>query len=82
MDYPILKKLQCSGDYSDDLHGYEMYEVPIYDIPINKKNFCKPFTTMEGKAGTKTIALCKNSKDSKTCNICVDTAKQLANMNK
>jgi len=82
MEYPILKKLQCTGDYIEDSQGYEIYEIPIYAIPINKKNFCKPFTTLESKTGTKTIALCKNAKTAKMCNICIDTAKQLSKMNK
>jgi hypothetical protein len=81
MNYPILKRVECTGEYNEASHSYEVYDIPIHAIPINKKNFCRPVTTMEGKAGTKTINLCKNAPTAKTCNICVATAKQIFKMN-
>jgi hypothetical protein len=81
MDYQVEKKLECIGEYIDGSLGYEVYEIPIYAIPINKKAFCKPYTTLETKGGTKTIPLCNDAKNSKNCNKCVDTAKKLYRMN-
>jgi hypothetical protein len=85
MDYPILKKLKLQGDYQgmvNDVATWDEYEVPIYDIPINKKNYCRPFTQMETKDGIRNVPACANFNKANSCNVCVNTAKQIAKMNK
>jgi len=80
MEYPVLKHLECVGEYRGD-GNYEVYFLPIYAIPLKKKEYCKPYATIETKNGTKTVELCGNAKNSKTCNKCVNTARKLFTMN-
>jgi len=88
-EYRVLKKLKLQGEYKgmyQDMHGkttptYDEYEVVIYDIPINKKEFCKPYSQIETKDGTKTVPVCTNANRSNSCNICVNTAKSIYKMN-
>lgn len=88
-EYQVLKKLKLQGEYKgmiQDMHGdttatFDEYEVTIYDVPINKKEFCKPYSQIETKDGTKTVSVCANSNRSSTCNVCVNTAKKLYKMN-
>ena len=77
----IEKYLDCTGEYDDVSHSYRMYQVPIYSVPLNKKEFCRPFSSLDTKEGKKDLPLCGNYYDHKTCNRCVDTAKKLYKMN-
>lgn len=84
-EYPIKKKLMLQGEYQgmvNDVATFDVYEVPIYDIPINKENYCRPFTQMETKEGLRNVPACINFNKSGNCSICVKTAREIEKLNR
>lgn len=77
MTEQIVKYIECLGNYDELSYGNEVYRVPIYAIPLNKKGFCKPFVQMETKDGIKNVPICSDYFRSKTCSKCVKEAKKL-----
>lgn len=83
-DYPIKKKISLQGEYKgmvNDVATFEEYEVPIYDIPITKENFCRPYLPMETKDGVRMMPACINFNRASSCSICVKTARKIAKLN-
>lgn len=81
MTNQILKYIECTGEYDELTHSYEVYRIPIYDIPLNKKGFCKPFIQMETKDGIKNIPRCSDYFRHRSCSKCVESAKKLYKSN-
>lgn len=81
MEYPIEKQLECIGEYNEGSHSYEVYDIPIYAIPLNKKGFCRAFSHVDTKDGGKKVPLCVNFHNHKSCNRCVTNAKIVYKLN-
>jgi hypothetical protein len=79
-EYPIHHKIRVN--YINEAKESDTREVPIYQIGINKKNFCKPFAAVENRNGVvENVPRCQNYKSHNTCSECIKLAKAIDRMN-